>query len=325
MKNLPRVALVVGIALLYGLIARVLFTQGLFNQKFNIVSWSFIILMPMSLGALTAFLGSKLFEKSAFWIYVAPVIVIYIGLIAAIITHLEAILCVVVAAPPMSALALIGGALMGQVLARSSGRLPMSFLVLLPFAASPVEELWKQPHQIVSIQDSIEIAATPEEIWQQIVSVPAIKPEQIPFKWIYLLDFPKPISAEIDREGIGATRHAKFERGVSFYEVVTDWKPQQKLSFSIKADPEFIPHTAFDQHIIVGGRFYDVLDGSYEIEKAPRGCKLILSSTHRLSTPFNQYAGLWSRWVMNQIQGSILTVIKHRAEMPDKQAQGLNR
>jgi hypothetical protein len=318
MKNLPRIALVVGTALLYGLIARLVFTSEILNHQFNIVSWSFVILMPMAFGALTAFLGSKFFGKSVFWIYVAPILVIYIGLLASIITKLEAILCVVVAAPIMSGFALIGGILMGQILTRNSGRLPISFLVLLPFAASPVEELWKQPHQIVSIQDSIEITATPEEIWKQIVSVPPIKPEQIPFKWIYLLDFPKPISAEIDREGIGATRHAKFERGVSFYEVVTDWKPLQKLSFSIKADPKFIPHTAFDQHIIVGGRFYDVLDGSYEIEKTSRGCKLILTSTHRLATPFNKYAGLWSQWVMNQIQGSILTVIKQRAENTDK-------
>ena len=29
---------------------------------------------------------------------------------------------------------------------------------------------------------------------------------------------------------------------------------------------------------------------------------------------FNAYAGWWSRWVMNQIQSSILTVIKSRGE-----------
>ena len=96
---------------------------------------------------------------------------------------------------------------------------------------------------------------------------------------------------------------------------MTLWEPERKLSFTIKADPEFIPHTAFDEHIIVGGRFYDVLDGTYEIEELSKGvCVLNLSSTHRLSTRFNWYAGWWSEWVMNQIQGSILEVIRKRCE-----------
>ena len=64
----------------------------------------------------------------------------------------------------------------------------------------------------------------------------------------------------------------------------------------------------------MGGRFYDVLDGTYEIEKKEGYCILHLKSNHRLSSPFNSYAGFWSEWVMNQIQGSILTVIKNRCE-----------
>ena len=54
---------------------------------------------------------------------------------------------------------------------------------------------------------------------------------------------------------------ATFEREVSFIEVATHYEPQRKLSFTIKADPDFIPQTAFDEHIIVGGRFY-LLHGS---------------------------------------------------------------
>ena len=101
---------------------------------------------------------------------------------------------------------------------------------------------------------------------------------------------------------------------MSFFETVTEWVPERTIAFTIKADPDFIPRTAFDQHIIVGGRFYDVLDGRYVILREENGCRLVLTSTHRLSTRFNAYAGWWSRWVMNQIQSSILTVIKGRAE-----------
>ena len=76
-------------------------------------------------------------------------------------------------------------------------------------------------------------------------------------------------------------------------------------------DPDFIPHTAFDQHVIVGGRFFDVLDGQYEIELLPGNrCRLHLTSRHRLTTRFNAYAGWWSARIMNAIQGSILEVMR---------------
>ncbi len=133
--------------------------------------------------------------------------------------------------------------------------------------------------------------------------------------WIYWIGFPKPIAATLDHERVGGIRIATFERDVSFFEEVTEWDKPNKLSFGIHADPDFIPQSAFDRHIIVGGRFYDVLDGTYRCE--PLGshrCRLHLTSNHRLSTRFNSYAAWWSEQIMDQIQGSILEVIRIRAE-----------
>ena len=152
-------------------------------------------------------------------------------------------------------------------------------------------------------------------MWQEIASVRVIQQEELPDSWIYRLDFPRPIAATLDREGVGGVRTATFERGVSFFERVTRWEPGRALAFSIHADPDFIPHTAFDQHVIVGGRFFDVLDGQYEIEPLPGNCcRLHLTSRHRLTTRFNAYAGWWSARIMGEIQGTILHVIRARAE-----------
>jgi hypothetical protein len=230
--------------------------------------------------------------------------------------HLEALMCLVVALPIVLPSALGGGWTMHLSLQnRAKDRLLVSVVVLLPYAVAPVESWWSAPHETRVMTDSIHIQASADAIWKQIYQVPAIQRQELPSQWIYHLGFPRPIEAQIDREGVGAVRHATFEREVSFFEVVTEWQPAKKLSFTIKADPDFVPHTAFDEHIIVGGRFYDVLDGTYEIEPTSDGaCTLHLSSTHRLSTPFNWYAGWWSEWVMSQIQGSILEVIRKRCE-----------
>ena len=310
--------IVIGIAALYGLVCRLAFTAEPLEQWLRIVSVSFIYLAPASIGALVCFVGSKLDRPTDFWAVIAPAITMAILLFGSILFKLEAFLCALVASPIAIAMASTGGWLMSLVLKRiNRDRLPLSLAVLLPFAVSPIEQIWEAPHETRSMRNAVTIHASPETIWQHIQQVEAIKPDELPNQWIYLLDFPRPIAATLDKPGVGGRRLATFERNVSFFEVVTEWQPFERLSFTIEADPAFVPHTAFDQHIIVGGRFYDVLDGTYEIEPLQGGkCILHLSSTHRLSTQFNWYTGWWSEWVMNQIQGSILEVIRKRCETP---------
>jgi hypothetical protein len=309
--------IIIGIAALYGIVCRLLFALPELQGWLQIVSIAFIYTMPLSLGGLVCLLGYKLDRPSGFWALGAPPLTMALLLFGSLLFEIEAALCVLVASPVVVPLALFGGWSMSLLLNKwDPSKLPVSVVVLLPFVVSPLERAWDSPHETRVIQDTVRIAASPEIIWSQIYAVPAIQREEIPAQWIYHLGFPRPVSAMIDHKGVGGKRHATFEGDVSFYEVVSHWEPGRKLAFSIKADPEFIPRTAFDEHIIVGGRFYDVLEGTYEIEALPSGeaCLLHLSSTHRLSTHFNTYAGWWSEWVMGQIQGSILEVIKNRCE-----------
>ena len=310
-----KVAIIFFVPLLYGLILRLLFNIGAFGETFAIVSLSFVVLVPITLGGLTTLLGIRFFSASTFWVFFAPMLTVVIAFFVSIITQLEAVLCVVVAAPIYLPVALLSGWATSAIIKRRNSRLNLPLLVLLPLAFSPLESLWEQPHETFEVLDTIDIAAAPADVWDEIASVPAIAPDELPFQWIYWLDFPRPISAEIDKKAVGGKRLARFEREVSFFEVVTEWEEEKALAFTIEADPRFIPHTAFDSHIIVGGRFYDVLNGRYEIEEvSPNLSRLHLTSEHRLSTPFNAYAGWWSEWVMRQVQGSILEVIKNRAE-----------
>lgn len=282
----------------------------------QIVSISFIYTLPCSVGALVCFLGYKLDRPSQFWAYFAPALSMLLLGLCSWLLWMEALLCVVVATPVLMIMAFVGGLIMSLILKRADrGRLSMTFFVLLPYAVSPIEQMWQAPHETRVMRNAVTIKASPQTVWDHIYQVPAIQKSELPAQWIYVIGFPRPLAAVIDRQGVGGRRHATFERDVSFFEVVTTWEPQHKLSFTIKADPDFIPHTAFDRHIIVGGRFYDVLDGTYEIEPREDGtCELHLSSTHRLSTRLNWYAGWWSEWVMDQVQGSILEVIRKRCE-----------
>lgn len=310
------------ILLLYAGFFRWAFATESMVKSGGVVSLSFIWGVPFALGALSVALGR--WYGSDRWIYPAllcPAGVITAALAICLVTKIEAAVCVIMAAPILYAGAILGGLIAHALLPRNRDdrRLYLSFAVFLPLIASYVEGSLRWPMEIKAIENTITIHASAEQIWQQIATVPAISPAQISNRWIYRVGFPKPIAATLDREGVGGVRRATFERNVSFFENVTVWDRPHRLAFTIEADPNFIPHTAFDQHIIVGGRFYDVLDGIYEIEPiSAHTCRLHLTSHHRLTTRFNSYAGWWSEKIMNQIQSSILEVIRERAETPNE-------
>jgi len=70
-----------------------------------------------------------------------------------------------------------------------------------------------------------------------------------------------------------------------------------------------------DKHIVVGGQYFDVLNGTYELKQLNATTyKLNLYSHFKLTTTFNFYASWWAGWIMKDIQSNILKVIKERSE-----------
>jgi hypothetical protein len=147
------------------------------------------------------------------------------------------------------------------------------------------------------------------------VEVPLIRPEEQHPALFTRLGFPRPLSATISRPGVGAIRHARFEGGVLFLETVTDWVPERLLRFTIAAQTDSIPPSTLDRHVTIGGPYFDVLSGRYNIQRdSSGGVTLHLTSELRVSTHFNFYAAIWADAIMQSIQLNILEVIRARAE-----------
>lgn len=321
-----RVAILVTLILplIYAGFFRWAFATAAFTHSGGVVSMSFVFSVPFAMGVLSVAIGRWIgSDHWQFYAAVAPSLSLLLGLVICIVIKIEAAICVIMAAPILIACVMIGGLLAHWLMPRNhpSNRLYLPLIVLLPVFSAGIEGSMQWPTEIKAIENVITVDAPAEEVWKEITSVEAIDPAQLPKRWIYRVGFPRPIAATLDREGVGGVRTATFERDVSFFETVTEWDAPRKLAFSIHADPDFIPHTAFDRHIIVGGRFYDVLDGVYEIEPVSASrCRLHLTSHHRLSTRFNSYAGWWSERIMDQIQGSIMEVVRQRAEQAHRQS-----
>jgi hypothetical protein len=159
-----------------------------------------------------------------------------------------------------------------------------------------------------------EVDAPPSAVWREVRSVPMIDGAELPWSLAHLIGLPRPLEATLDREGIGAVRIARFERGLSFHERVDAWDPERAIHFAIR--PDATPEAALDEHVTVGTPAFDVLEGGYVLEPIDDGrrTRVTLSSRHALALPVNTYARLWTRFVMWDLQRVILEVVARRAE-----------
>jgi hypothetical protein len=192
-------------------------------------------------------------------------------------------------------------------------------VLLLPYLAGPIETSIETQTTLRTIENSIRIEASADRVWENIARVPRFDEREHRFALSHAIGFPRPLEATLSHEGVGGVRHATFEGDVLFIETVTHWEPPRKLTFSIHADAETIPPHTLDQHVTVGGPYFDVLEGEYELEPLPDGAVLLhLRSRHRVSTHFNFYATLWTDFIMSDVQGYILSIVRDRAERPTR-------
>ncbi|MFN8457010.1 MAG: hypothetical protein U0401_20485, partial [Anaerolineae bacterium] len=189
----------------------------------------------------------------------------------------------------------------------------LALVLVLPYLITPLENQLPPPDSIRTVETQIEIQADPATVWQNVATVPLITATEQHFSLFHWLGLPRPLEATLSREGVGGIRHASFEEGLAFEETIYEWQAQKSIRFSIEVKPEAAPlRPPLGQ---IGGKYLNVFDGGFWIEPlGPERVMLHLSSQHRLSTHFNFYGGLWTGWVMRDLQNYILSVIKARCE-----------
>jgi hypothetical protein len=316
--KLRRWLLLLGIPVLYALVMWLLFDMHPFHDFAQVMSIGFLFGVPFGIGYLLIFFSPiRLVKDIRFRIFI-PWVPVLLFLILTVVMRLEGIACWIMILPLFLIFTTLGGLLAGRHRLRRHYRqdkLRISLVVLLPFLIVPLEHLIPDSATRYEAYTHIDIHAPASRIWSNVVRVRTINEEEDHGRLTKLLGFPRPIRAELDYAGVGGSRQAIFSKGLIFRELVKEYADEQRMSFSIDADPHAIPATTMDQHIVVGGKYFDVLDGTYELKPLPGGIyRLNLFSHFTLKTRFNFYANWWAGWIMRDIQDNILQVIRGRCE-----------
>jgi hypothetical protein len=319
-SNVKRIAWGAAFGAAYGATAR-----GLYvlipnpNHFFQIVTVGFILFTPFGMGFITIFVVERRTAQPIWTWFLYPWIPLLASLAAAGIFLWEGLICIAMFAPIAMVAASVGGVAAGLIArlvrSRSSRNASLACVLCLPLLISPFEQQFLSQRNLRSVESIIDIQASPATVWKNIERVPAIRSSELQSSWSHAIGFPNPVEATLSKEAVGGVRNATFEGGVLFIETVDTWEPGHHLGFSIRAQTDKIPATTLDEHVTVGGEYFDVLHGDYELEPLGNGViRLHLRSLHRVSTDLNWYAHLWTDAIMSDLQVRILKVIKKRCE-----------
>lgn len=322
--TLRMLAIGAGVGLAYTLPMRLLFAlvgdthSGVTVGVAGVMSAAFLFGVPAATGALTVWLAGQSGPVPLRRALLLPWMACGTAVAVAMLTLIEGSICLAMAAPVFLLMGSLGGWAMWWTQRRRQGRpeqglASLSVAALLPLLWGGAEAQFAVPADTWQVSNVQVISAPVEVVWAQVASVPKIDPSELPPSFAHFIGLPRPIAATLSAPAKGGVRMASFERGLVFREEVTDWQPGKTIAFAIRA--EQAPAEALDEHVVVGGRYFDVLDGRYTLRAIdPQHTEVTLTSTHRLSTTLNGYAGLWTRAIMWDLQRVILHVVAKRCE-----------
>lgn len=314
---IPAVSLAVLAGVAYGVAARVSFENpGMEGDGSGAMTLAFIVLVPMAVGYVSVALN-EYGPRPVRRVFLLPAVTTVACLAFVLAAGLEGIICVVLIFPVFLLLSTLGGMLAAAVHLLARSRRTHAFglcaVLLMPYVAAPLENRVPRPDTRRTVDTRVVVHADAATVWRNLVRPTGIRRGENRTRLANRIGFPRPVTATLSHERVGGSRYAVFERGVMLRETVTEWVPGRRMAFTI--DPANIPAKSLDEHVTVGGPFFDVLDGRYEIVPLDGGrVELRLVTTHRLSTHFNPYAGFWTDLLMRQIQENLLHIVRTRAE-----------
>jgi hypothetical protein len=228
---------------------------------------------------------------------------------------MEGIICVVMAAPIGLFFNWLGYRVGRSILKNSDFRSPPTTMLILILSIPlfmAFENKVKQEDNLRSVVTSVEINASPDEIWQNVVQFPQLAE---PSEWIFKTGIAYPINAKIEGQGVGAMRYCNFSTG-SFVEPITTWDKPNLLQFNVDEQPEPMKELSFyDIHPNHLHGYWVSKKGQFKLIPLENGKTRLEGTTWYVNKiKPDAYWTIWSDFIVHTIHQRVLNHIKQQAE-----------
>jgi hypothetical protein len=230
---------------------------------------------------------------------------------------MEGVICILMAAPFVGLLGIIG-ALLGHWLATLTSRpaYQVQSAAWLAVIVCAVGESIAPPAPLEDVVSSeVIINATPAQVWKQLKD---IRDLPAPTEPLFVFGVAHPLEAYVVGEGgVGAARVCRLSTG-DMPERITVWKPEQELKFIVLDTPAAMREATIFGQDLDGAHLhttYTSLDGGFRLEALPNGqTRLIGTSRYLLAITPASYWNLWTREIVSQVQLRVMNHVKAKAE-----------
>lgn len=282
----------------------------------GLVGFGFLLVLPAAVCAFVCYVADPWGKRDFSFHMVVPFAILLAVIVVSAVFLREGVVCILLLSPLWLASGLVGAFAIHRLrLVIKGATSRAAAFAVLPLLAFQFEPLIPVPETVAAVSRSIVVDAPPQVVWPLLRGVPDVQPGE--GRWNLSQDVfgvPRPTGARLVGEGVGALRLARWDHGVAFDEVITEWTPERRIAWRfVFRDMDRWAFT--DRHVTPDSAYMKVTTGGYRLEPLPGGrSRVTLETAYWMKTPVNGYARLWGEVFVGDLENNLLAVIKQRAE-----------
>ncbi len=309
-----RAAGAAGVALVYGVGAY--FLLETIRPSSGLVSATFLLVQPAAICAFIAYMIDLRGTRRLLRYMMVPFWTLLAVILISVFYLREGVVCVMILSPLWLFSGMIGALLTRHFrLVVTDDKVFSSVVLALPLLALQIESTMTMPRDDYVVTRSIVVAASPDQIWPLLRGIPDVRPDE--GRWNVSQDIvgvPRPLSARLFGEGIGAERTANWGEHIEFKERIIEWQENRRIGWEFIFDSsqgwEFT-----DRHLAPDSPYFHVTTGGYTLTPLDPGHTLVtLETRYWIETPVNAYSSLWGELFLGDLESNLLALVKGRAE-----------
>ena len=297
-----------------GVLLRLVFI-GSGTNPYTAMMGSFIYLSPILVGAVTVYIAERQARRTWSYYFLAPFIANILFVCGTLLIMIEGIICAILIVPLFGVLGGVSGLMMGAICRLTNWPKQAVYSVaVLPLLLGGFEQHLSLPTTISTVERFVVIDATPENIWRHLENTDRIQPSEVESAWLYRIGVPMPQAGLTEHLGEGATRHVTMGKGIHFDQVAIAWEPNRRVKWRYRFAADSFPPHALDDHVRIGGEYFDLLDTEYSLTPQDGKTELRVRMSYRVSTRFNWYARPIAELLIGNFEEVILNFYAQRAQ-----------
>jgi len=284
--------------------------------SFSAMKGSFFYLAPVVVGCVTVYVAETK-QRRTWWYYgLAPMSANIFFSLGTVLIQIEGLICLIVIMPVFMLLGALGGLMMGIICRVTKWPKHAVYSIgMLPLLLGTIPSNEHANQFFRTIERTIVVQARPQLVWHQIHNARDIKPEEVDQGWMYRIGVPLPIAGITEQSPDGLVRKITMGKSIHFDQVVTEWQENRHVRWKYRFDEDSFPPQALDDHVKIGGHYFDLIDTAYTLTPINdgRSTALTIQVSYRVSTQFNWYADLVAQVLIGNFEETILKFYQRRS------------